>query len=88
MGIETAIDLGRESIFTAIKLGFLPLLVGLCVGLFVSILQTATQIQEQTLSILPKLFAVTTVIYFIMPWLLQVLTEYATNIFTTMALLK
>jgi flagellar biosynthetic protein FliQ len=82
--VSVAIDLGRESLIVAAKVGFPLLFVGMIVGIIVSIFQTATQIQEQTLTILPKIAAVVATIYILMPWLLQVLMEYTENLFTTM----
>lgn len=52
------------------------LLVGLVVGLLVSIFQATTQINEMTLSFVPKILAVIAVIIFTMPWMLNMLLDY------------
>lgn len=52
------------------------LLVGLVVGLLVSIFQATTQINEMTLSFVPKILAVIVVIIFTMPWMLNMLLDY------------
>ena len=52
------------------------LLVGLIVGLLVSIFQATTQINEMTLSFVPKILAVMAVIIFTMPWMLHMLLDY------------
>jgi flagellar biosynthetic protein FliQ len=83
--VEIAIDIGRESLLTAAKIGFPLLFVGMLVGIIVSVLQTATQVHEQTLTILPKIAAVVLTLYILMPWLLQVLLEYAKDLFTGIA---
>jgi flagellar biosynthetic protein FliQ len=74
--LQLAVDLGRDALLVAIKLSFPILLAGLLVGALISILQAATQIQEQTLSQVPKMFAIAAVLFLIMPWLLAVLTDY------------
>ncbi len=59
----------------------LPILItGLVIGLLVSIFQATTQINEMTLSFVPKILGVIAVIIFTMPWMLNMLTDYTTNI--------
>ncbi|SQH71348.1 flagellar biosynthesis protein FliQ [Helicobacter mustelae] len=59
----------------------LPILfVGLVVGLVVSIFQATTQINEMTLSFVPKILAVIGVIIFTMPWMLNMLMDYTTRL--------
>ena len=82
--LELAVDLGRQSLLVAIKLSFPLLLVGLLVGMVISILQAATQIQEQTLTFIPKMFAVVATIFLLMPWLLSVLVEYTEDLIREM----
>ena len=73
--IQVAVDVGRTSLWVAVKLTFPVLAIGLMVGLMVSIFQAATQIQEQTLAFIPKMFVVVVVLFLIMPWMLNVLVE-------------
>ncbi len=55
----------------------LPILaVGLIMGLVVSIAQAVTQIQEQTLSFIPKMFAMVAMLFLLLPWILSVITAY------------
>lgn len=82
--IQLAIDVVRSSILLAIKLSFLPLFVGLIVGLLMTVIQTLTQLQEQTLALIPKMFAVIATVFFIVPWLLNMLLDYTSNLFTDM----
>src|SRR5437879_2984880 len=56
--LSLAIDLGREALWVAVKLSFPILLSALVVGALISVLQAATQIQDQTLNQVPKLFTV------------------------------
>ena len=60
------------------------LLVGLVVGLMISIFQATTQINEMTLTFVPKILAVIVVIIFTMPWMLNMLMDFTTRIFDLM----
>jgi flagellar biosynthetic protein FliQ len=82
--LQLAVDLGRQALLVAIKLSLPLLLAGLVVGVIISVLQAATQIQEQTLSLIPKMFAVVATIIILMPWLLTVLAEYTQELVADM----
>ena len=82
--VQTAVDLARQAIWITILLSMPLLLVGLAVGLVISVLQAATQIQEQTLSFLPKILAVVAVLFGLLPWLLIQMMEYTTTLFMEM----
>ncbi len=58
-----------------------PLLSGLAIGLLISIFQAVTQIQEFTLTFVPKIIVVFVVIVIFMPWMLQVFLSYTTSLF-------
>ena len=74
--LDLAVDLGREALLLAAKLSLPILLAGLVVGAVISVLQAATQVQEQTLNQVPKMFAIAAVLFLAMPWLLATLVEY------------
>lgn len=74
------IDLTRDAIITALMIAAPMLLIALGVGLLVSIIQSVTQIQEQTLAFVPKLVLVGGAFIVGMPWLLQVLIRYTTQL--------
>ncbi|TLD81745.1 flagellar biosynthesis protein FliQ [Helicobacter sp. MIT 05-5293] len=57
------------------------LLAGLIVGLLISIFQATTQINEMTLTFVPKILAVVVVIIFAMPWMINMITEYTRMLF-------
>lgn len=57
------------------------LLAGLVVGLLVSIFQATTQINEMTLTFVPKILAVVAVIIFAMPWMINMMSDYARMLF-------
>ena len=74
--LSLAVDLGREALWVAVKLSFPILLAALVVGALISVLQAATQIQDQTLNQVPKMFTVAAAVFILMPWILAVLVEY------------
>jgi flagellar biosynthetic protein FliQ len=74
------IDLSRDAILTALMVASPMLLIALGVGLIVSIIQSVTQIQEQTLTFVPKLVLVGGAFIVGLPWLLGILIKYTTGI--------
>ena len=74
--------MAKEAVGVVLLVGGPILGVSLMVGLLVSIFQSMTQIQEQTLSFIPKVLSVAVVILLLGPWLLSVLTAYTSNILT------
>ncbi|MCB9877680.1 MAG: flagellar biosynthesis protein FliQ [Planctomycetes bacterium] len=82
---ETMLDLAKSTLMTALMICAPALLVGMCVGLLVSFFQTVTSLQEQTLTIVPKMLAVLTTIVLLMPWILGTLREYTAALFSNLA---
>ena len=80
MNPQDAIDLGREALFTALIIGAPILLVGVVVGLVIGLIQALTQIQDQTVSFVPKILATVGVIALCLPWLLQRMMEYSEDL--------
>jgi flagellar biosynthetic protein FliQ len=78
-----AVDLVRHTLIMALTISAPMLLVGLVVGIVVSLLQAVTQIQEQTLSFIPKIVAMIAAAIVLMPWTAQRLMEYSREMFTT-----
>ena len=78
---EIAVDLAREAVLIALVLGMPIMLVAVVVGLVISIGQAVTQLQEQTLSFVPKIAAMFLVAVLLAPWLLDHMTDYATALF-------
>ena len=70
------IDIARQSIMVMIKVAAPSLLTGLAIGLLISIFQTLTQIQEQTLTFVPKMLLVFASMILFMPFMLGTLTEF------------
>ncbi|KJK00448.1 flagellar biosynthesis protein FliQ [Pseudomonas sp. BGr12] len=80
---EVAVDLFREALWlTAVMVGIL-VLPSLLVGLIVAMFQAATQINEQTLSFLPRLLVVLLTLIVLGPWLLRQLMEYTQSLITS-----
>ena len=75
------VGLGKDALWTALKVGAPVLLASLVVGLLVSVLQAVTQINEQSLSFVPKALAVMVVLVLFGPWMLNTLVSYSAAIF-------
>lgn len=73
---ESVISLGQQALLTMLMVAAPMLLVALAVGLLVSIFQAATQINEMTLSFIPKLVAVFATLVFAGPWMTALLVDY------------
>ena len=81
---EYVVSLGSEAIKLALMLS-LPLLgVGLIVGLCVAVLQATTQVQEMTLSFVPKIFSVLLALLAALPWMLDKITHFTTQLFMSL----
>ncbi len=76
MAIEQVIEIGRDLLYTALLLALPALAASLIVGLVISILQTITSIQEQTLSFVPRLLAAGLVLVAAMPWTMQIAIHF------------
>lgn len=75
------VTIGRELLITAMLLAAPTLLVSLVVGLGVSIFQTLTSIQEQTLNFAPRILAVAVVVVITLPWMLNILVQFTKRMF-------
>lgn len=80
---QLILDIMREALVMIIKVSLPILLTGLVVGLIVSIFQTATSIQEQTLAFIPKIIAVFMAIIIFGSWIIHQLTNYTTTLFSS-----
>ena len=79
---ETAIDIGREAILLTLIIGAPVLVVGMIVGLLIGLLQALTQVQDQTLAFVPKIVLMLTVLSFCLPWIVDRLMAYCTDLIT------
>ncbi|WP_250625310.1 flagellar biosynthesis protein FliQ [Pinirhizobacter soli] len=73
---ESVINFGQQALYIAMLIGAPLLLTALAVGLIIGMVQAATQINEQTLSFIPKLIAMSLVLVVAGPWMLHTLVQY------------
>jgi len=78
-----AVDLVRHTLLIALTISAPMLIIGLVVGIVISLLQAVTQIQEQTLSFIPKIVAMVAAAILLMPWTAQRLMDYSREMFTS-----
>jgi flagellar biosynthetic protein FliQ len=83
MDADMAMQLMAQTLFAALKVAAPFLIVTLVVGLLVSVLQVVTQVQEMTLTFVPKLIAVVVVSLMFGTWMLAVIVELTTRLFET-----
>jgi flagellar biosynthetic protein FliQ len=81
MTVDQAVELTRSAVTQMLLLGLPIMLIAVVVGLVISILQAVTQLQDQTLSFVPKIIAMTLAGLYILPWMLQHLIDYSTQLF-------
>ncbi len=81
---DSALDLFRGALFTALMLASPMLGVGLLIGLTVSVFQAVTSIQEMTLTFIPKMIGVIFSVIVALPWMLHFMIDYTTTLFTTL----
>ena len=80
---ESVMSMGYEAMKLTLLVGAPLLLVALAVGLLISLFQAATQINEMTLSFIPKLLAVFAVLVIAGPWMLGLMLDYMRNLFSS-----
>jgi flagellar biosynthetic protein FliQ len=83
MNQDTVVNLAAQAMSLGLKIAGPLLIVGLGIGLLVSIFQAVTQIQEQSLSLIPKIMGIAAVIVILGPWMLGQLVSYTTALYTS-----
>ncbi|HPP52629.1 MAG TPA: flagellar biosynthesis protein FliQ [Thermoguttaceae bacterium] len=83
MDSQHVVDLGREAIWMALLMGGPVLLAGMLVGLVIGLLQALTQVQEQSVSFVPKLLAMFLTVSLLLPWLLARMMEYCRELISS-----
>lgn len=78
---DTIMSIGEQAMRVTVLLSAPLLLTGLVVGLIISLLQAATQVQEMTLSFIPKLIAMVVVMVFTGHWMLSVAIDFTRNLY-------
>ena len=84
---DMAINVCRKAIQTILMVAGPMLIAGLVVGLLISTFQAATQINEQTMTFIPKIVAVFLTLLFFGPWIIRIITTFTIGVFETMATL-
>ena len=86
MTVDAVMDITRQALFLIIKVSLPVLLVSLCVGLAVSIFQTVTSIQEQTLTFVPKIICVFLSLVLFGNWMMTAMVEFINELWATFGL--
>jgi flagellar biosynthetic protein FliQ len=86
MSQEVVLAVATEAIRVLLLVAAPMLIAGLVVGVLISIFQTATSIQDQTLTFIPKIVAVLLVLLISLPWIMQVMTDFAGRLFSQLHL--
>ena len=81
--IDQASELIRNTLLLALVISAPMLVIGLVVGIIISLLQALTQIQEQTLTFIPKIVAMVVSAIALMPWMSHRMMQYAFDMFTS-----
>jgi flagellar biosynthesis protein FliQ len=84
MPISLILDLTRDALWMTLLLSGPIMAVALVVGLLISVVQTVTSVQEQTLTFVPKLIAVGMTILVLMSWMIQQMLRYTTELFRSL----
>ena len=87
MTATDAIALFQQAILLALMLAGPMLLFGLVTGLLVSIFQAVTQIQEMTLTFIPKILAVVLSLFLFLPWMVNKIVDYTAHLLNSLATL-
>jgi flagellar biosynthesis protein FliQ len=82
MGLDQATDLLRQTLVLTLVIAAPMLAIGMIVGIVISLFQDVTQIQEQTLTFVPKITAMIAAAILLMPWIGQRLLDYASALFS------
>jgi flagellar biosynthetic protein FliQ len=80
---DTVVQLGQDAMQLSLTVALPMLLAGLGVGLIVSIFQAVTQIQEQTLTFIPKVLALAAVLVILGPWMMNQVIAYTTELWSS-----
>jgi len=81
METQMVVAIGREALSVTLMVAGPMLLFGLIVGLVISVFQAITQINEMTLTFVPKILAIALALLIFMPWMINVATDFARHMF-------
>lgn len=83
--VSDVIDIAHRMLWVTVLLSMPVLLTALVVGVFISLIQTVTGVQEMTLTFVPKLIAVMATVAFALPWMNNILLEYTRELWSLMS---
>ena len=86
MTVETVVDITSKALYLIIKVSLPVLLISLIVGLIISIFQTVTSIQEQTLTFVPKIVAVFLSLILLGNWMLTTMVEFMVELWSNFSM--
>ncbi len=78
---QMVVSIGREALMLTLMISAPMLIFGLVIGLIISIFQAVTQIQEMTLSFVPKILAVAVALLVFLPWIINKMIDFTTHMF-------
>lgn len=81
MGIDDVLVIGREAMIVTLLISAPMLVSGMVIGLIISVFQSVTQIQEITLTFIPKIFVVFAAFVLFMPWMIEVMLQFVEPLF-------
>lgn len=86
MSVDVVVDMMRDALFLVLKTAAPPLIVSLVIGLIVSVFQTVTSIQEQTLTFVPKMVGMFLTLMIIGHWMLNEMTNFMEDLWSNFSL--
>jgi len=86
MNLEEALGLARYAVLLVLETSAPILVIGMVVGLVISLLQAVTQLQEQTLSFVPKMLAMAAAAVLFLPWMAEKIIGFSVNMFAMQTL--
>jgi len=84
MDLGAALDIGRDAFYMALSTSAPILGIGLLVGLVISVIQSVTQLQEQTLTFVPKIAAMVVAAAYFIPWIANRMLAYTEQMFSAL----
>lgn len=86
MTIDAVAEMANRALYVIVEVSLPVLLVSLIIGLVISIFQTVTSIQEQTLTFVPKIICVFVALMLLGPWMMETLVDYTTQLWSDFSL--
>ena len=87
MDVSAVVAIGKEAMKVTLLLSMPLLIVSLLAGLIVSILQAVTQVQEMTLTFIPKIIATALALIFLAPWMTKLMVNYVIQLYSSIPLI-